>query len=218
MFKDIDLKMFNDALGETIYMSLLSTLFVFVFGIILGILLFVSDEKGLKPNRMIYQVLSVFTSLFRSIPFMILIVLLIPFTKIIIGSILGPSAALPALIIGATPFYARLVELSLNEKSEHLIETGKAFGASSIQIITKVIIPEALPGIVRGITVTAILITGYTSIAGAIGAGGLGNLAYLYGYARNRMDITILATIEIVLLILIIQFLGDMIVKKIQKT
>ncbi len=218
MFDNIDFEMFNKALYETIYMSLLSTVFVFIFGLILGILLFATDEKGLVPNRIIYNCLSVFTSLFRSIPFLILIVLLIPFTKIIIGTILGPSAALPALIIGATPFYARLVELSLNEKGEHLVETGRAFGASNFQIITRVLLKESLPGIVRGITVTAILITGYTSIAGAIGAGGLGNLAYLYGFARNRMDITVLATIEIIVIILLLQFTGDRIVKKLNKT
>ncbi len=217
MFSNIDIASFNKALYETIYMSLLSTLFVFVLGLILGILLFTTDEKGLNPNKLLYSVLSIFTSLFRSIPFLILIVLLIPFTKILIGTILGPSAALPALIIGATPFYARLVELSLNEKGEDLIETGKAFGATKTQIITKILLHESLPGIIRGITVTAILITGYTSIAGAIGAGGLGNLAYLYGYARNRVDVTILATIEIILVILLIQFIGDKIVKKLQK-
>jgi len=218
MFKDIDFSMFNEALLETVYMSLISTVFVFVFGLILGILLFTTDERGLTPNKWLYQGLSFVTNLFRSIPFLILIVLLIPVTKIIIGTILGPSAALPALIIGATPFYARLVELSLNEKGEYLVETGKSFGASNFQIITKILLNESLQSIIRGITVTAILITGYTSIAGAIGAGGLGNLAYLYGYARNRIDITILATIGIVLIILVIQFIGDRIVKKINKT
>ena len=218
MFKNIDFEVFNRALQETIYMSLVSSFFVFFFGLVIGILLFTTDEKGLSPNATIYRILSVFTSLFRSIPFLILIVLLIPFTKILIGTILGPSAALPALIIGATPFYARLVELSLNEKGEHLVETGKAFGATNRQIITKILLNESLPGIIRGITVTTILIAGYTSIAGAIGAGGLGNLAYLYGFARNRIDITILATIEIIIFILIIQFIGDKVVKKLNKT
>lgn len=217
MFNDVEFSSFNEALLETIYMSLVSSFFVFFFGLALGILLFTTDEKGLSPNKPLYSILSLITSLFRSIPFLILIVLLIPFTKLIIGTILGPSAALPALIIGATPFYARLVELALNEKGKDLVETGKAFGATNKQIIFKILIPESLPSIIRGITVTTILITGYTSIAGAIGAGGLGNLAYLYGYARNKANITILATIEIVILILIIQFTGDRITKKIQK-
>lgn len=218
MFDNIDFDVFNKALQETIYMSIVSSFFVFFLGLILGIFLFTTDEKGLRPNKTIYRILSVITSLFRSIPFLILIVLLIPITKLLVGTILGPSAALPALIIGATPFYARLVELSLNEKGEYLIETGKAFGATNTQIITKILLNESLPGIMRGITVTTILITGYTSIAGAIGAGGLGNLAYLYGFARNRIDITLLATIEIVLFILLIQFVGDKVVKKLNKT
>lgn len=217
MFNDVELSVINEALLETVYMSLTATFFVFILGLGLGICLFIFDENGLVENKLIYSFLSMFTSLFRSIPFLILIVLLIPFTKIIIGSILGPTAALPALIIGATPFYARLVEISLNERGKYLIETGKAFGATNKQIIFKILIGESLPGIIRGITVTAILITGYTSIAGAIGAGGLGNLAYLYGYARNRINITLIATFEIVLLILIIQFTGDKIVKKLTK-
>lgn len=217
MFDNIDFAMFNEALLQTIYMSLLSTVFVFIFGLSLGILLFATAQNGLSPNKVAYNILSVSVSLFRSIPFLILIVLLIPFTKVIVGSILGPSAALPALIIGATPFYARLVELSLHEKGEHLVETGRTFGATNIQIVFKVLLKESLPGIIRGITVTAILIVGYTSIAGAIGAGGLGNLAYLYGYARNRSDITFLATFEIVAVILVIQFIGDKIVKEITK-
>ena len=217
MFNDIDFTMFNEALWQTIYMTIVSTSFVFILGLLLGVLLFNTDKNGLNHNKSLYNILSITTSLLRSIPFLILIVLIIPFTKVLIGTILGPSAALPALIIGATPFYARLVELTLNEKGEHLVETGKAFGATNTQIVFKVLLKESLPGIVRGITVTAILIVGYTSIAGAIGAGGLGNLAYLYGYARNRSDITLLATFEIVIVILIIQFVGDKIVKKTTK-
>ena len=144
--------------------------------------------------------------------------MLVPFTKLLIGTILGAKAALPALIIGATPYYARLVELTLNEKGKYLIETGKAFGASNIQIIKNIILPESIIGIIRGITVTSIMIVGYTSIAGAIGAGGLGNLAYLYGFTRNRTDITILATILIILIILVIQLASDLIIKNIKKT
>lgn len=218
MFNNIDFEMFNEALTETIYMTVISTMFVFVFGLVLGLVLYSFDEQGISPNRKVYRFFSFITSLLRSIPFLILIVLLIPFTKLLIGTILGPSAALPALILGATPFYARLVELTLNEKGKYLVEAGKAFGATNKQIITKILINESLPSIVRGITVTAILITGYTSIAGAIGAGGLGNLAYLYGFARNRIDITILATIEIMMMILVIQFIGDSVVKKLNKT
>jgi len=217
MFSNVDFGEFFKAFIDTIYMSFVSTIFVFILGLILGILLFTTNINGITPNKKVNQILSISISLLRSIPFLILIVLLIPFTRIIVGTILGPSAALPALIIGATPFFARLVELALNEKGADLVETGKAFGASNFQIITKIILPESIIAIIRGITTTAIMITGYTSIAGAIGAGGLGNLAYLYGFARNRMDVTLVATFGIVIIILFIQFTGDIIVKRINK-
>ncbi|MFH5881831.1 MAG: methionine ABC transporter permease [Candidatus Izemoplasmataceae bacterium] len=210
----IDFDTYLNAFNETLYMTIISTLFVFVFGLILGISLYVTSKDGLIPNHGIYAILSVITSIGRSIPFLILIVLLLPLTRIIVGTILGPSAAIPALVIGATPFYARLVELALFEKGKELKETGISFGATNLTIILKILIPESKASLIRGITVTAIAITGYTSIAGAIGAGGLGNLAYLYGYARNRQQVTLIATFLIVALILIIQLIGDVTVKK----
>lgn len=210
----IDFETYLNAFNETLYMTALSTLFVFVFGLLLGIALYTTSKDGLFPNQIIYSILSVITSIGRSIPFLILIVLLIPITRLLVGTILGPSAAIPALVIGATPFYARLVELALFDKGKDLKETGLSFGASHTTIITKILIPESKASLIRGITVTAIAITGYTSIAGAIGAGGLGNLAYLYGYARNQQDVTIIATILIVVLILAIQALGDITIKK----
>jgi D-methionine transport system permease protein len=218
MLFDLEIKTYFDALYETIYMTGISTVFVFIFGLFFGSLLYSTDRNGLWNQKQIYKLLSFLTSTLRSIPFLILIVLLIPFTRLIVGTILGPSAALPALIIGATPFYARIVENSLNEKGKSLTELGLSFGASKLQVLYKILIPEALPSLIRGITITAIAITGYTSIAGAIGAGGLGNLAYLYGYARNRINVTILSTILIATLILIIQLTGDIIAKKLQKT
>lgn len=218
MFKNVDFGEFVEAFLDTLYMSFISTIFVFILGLLLGIVLFNTNKNGLTPNKNIYRILSLFISLLRSIPFLILIVLLIPFTRILIGTILGPSAALPALIIGATPFYARLVELALNEKGSDLIETGKAFGATNRQIITKILLPESMIALIRGITTTAIMLTGYTSIAGAIGAGGLGNLAYLYGFARNRTDVTIIATIGIIIIILFVQLLGDITIKKLEKS
>lgn len=209
-----DFDMYFKAFNETVYMTLISTIITFVFGLVLGVLLYVTSAKGLKPNKQVYAFLSAITSIGRSIPFLILIVLLLPFTRFIIGTILGPSAALPALIIGAIPFYARLVELALLEKGKTLSETGVSFGATNTTIITRIMIPESKASLIRGITVTSIAIVGYTSIAGAIGAGGLGNLAYLYGYARNRQDVTIIATMLIIALILLIQLIGDLIVKR----
>ena len=139
MFTNITPNEFLEAFLDTLYMSSISTIFVFAFGLLVGILLFYVGENGLSPNRVLYQIVSITINLLRAIPFLILIVLLIPFTRILIGTILGASAALPALIIGATPFYARIVELALNERGKDLIETGKTFGASNRQIITKII-------------------------------------------------------------------------------
>ncbi len=206
------------AFNETLYMTLMSTAFVGIIGLGLGVMLFSSAQEGLKPNKTLYSALSIITSVGRSIPFLILIVLLIPVTRIIVGSILGPSAAIPALVVGGVPFYARLVELALFEKGHDLKETGRAFGLSDIKIITKILIPESLPALIRGLTVTAIALAGYTAIAGAIGAGGLGNLAYLYGYSRNRPMVTWISTMLIVGLILTIQLIGDLLVKKLSKT
>ncbi len=217
MLFDLEISVYLEALWETAYMTIVSTAFVFILGLAWGSLLYTTDRDGLWENRHVYKILSVITSALRSIPFLILIVLLIPFTRVLIGTILGPTAALPALIIGATPFYARLVEIALHETGSDLKETGLSFGATKTQVLFRILIPESLPALIRGITVTAIAITGYTSIAGAIGAGGLGNLAYLYGYARNRIHVTIIATILIALLILLIQVIGDLFVKKTTK-
>lgn len=214
MLFELEISTYLDALWETILMTLVSTIFVFVFGLLWGALLYATDQDGLWENPKVYKILSIITSALRSIPFLILIVLLIPVTRILIGTILGPIAALPALILGATPFYAKIVENALHDTGKDLKETGLSFGATKTQVLYKILIPESLPSLIRGITVTAIAITGYTSIAGAIGAGGLGNLAYLYGYARNRIMITVTATIMIALFILLIQIVGDLIAKK----
>lgn len=217
MLFDLEISTYLKALYETVYMTLISSIFVFLLGLILGSLLYVTDRNGLWKNNKVYKILSVITSTLRSIPFLILIVLLIPFTRAIVGTILGPTAALPALIIGATPFYARLVEIALNETGKELKETGLSFGATKFQVLVRILIPESMPALIRGITVTTIAIAGYTSIAGSIGAGGLGNLAYLYGFARNRMHITVISTVLIALFILAIQVIGDIFVKKTTK-
>lgn len=214
MLFDLEIEVYIKAFWETSYMTILSTFFVFIIGLIWGALLYSTDKKGLWENPKIYRSISFITSSLRSIPFLILIVLLIPFTRIIIGTILGPTAAIPALVISASPFYARIVEIALHETGSDLKEAGLSFGASKMAVLRRILIPESLPALIRGITVTSIAIAGYTSIAGAIGAGGLGNLAYLYGYARNRINITITATILIALLILLIQLIGDLFVKK----
>jgi len=202
---------------ETIYMTSVSVLATFIFGIILGLLLFLTSKGNIWENTLINNIVASVVNIFRSIPFIILIILLIPFTKAVVGTILGANAALPALIIGAAPFYGRMVEIALREVDKGVIEAAKAMGAKTSTIIFKVLIPESMPALVSGITVTAIALVGYTAMAGVVGAGGLGNLAYLEGFQRNNNDVTVVATILILLLVFIIQFIGDQITTKLDK-
>lgn len=209
-------KMLN-ATTETLYMSFIACICVFLLGLIIGLILFLTGPNQLLENKWINRILSGFVNIFRSIPFVILIILLLPFTKWLVGSMLGPNAALPALIIGAAPFYGRLVEIALREIDKGVIEASVAMGASIWTIIWKVLIKESLPALVSGITVTTISLVGYTAMAGVIGAGGLGNLAYLDGFQRNRMDVVFVATVIILVIVFIIQQIGDFITKKIDK-
>ncbi|KAB2332879.1 methionine ABC transporter permease [Bacillus mesophilum] len=206
-----------EATLETLYMTAISVFATFVLGIILGLLLFLSAKGNIWANAPVNKVISAFVNIFRSIPFIILIVLLIPFTKLILGTMIGQNAALPALIIGAAPFYARMVEIGLREIDKGVIEAAKSMGAKTSTIIWKVLLPESMPALVSGITVTAIALVGYTAMAGVIGAGGLGNLAYLEGFQRSRFDVTLVATIIILIIVFIIQFIGDFITSKLDK-
>ncbi|MBD8169664.1 methionine ABC transporter permease [Erwinia persicina] len=205
------------ATGETLYMTALSGVATFVLGIVLGLALFLTARGGLFQNRVIYSVISVLVNVFRSIPFIILIVLLIPFTKTLIGTILGADAALPALIVGAAPFYARLVEIGLREVDKGVIEASRSMGARLSTLIFRVLLPESSPALVSGITVTLIALVSYSAMAGVIGAGGLGNLAYLEGFQRNHGDVTLVATIMILVIVFIIQFLGDVLTTRLDK-
>lgn len=202
---------------ETLYMTVISTIFAFVFGIILGVLLFLSARSNSKAAKVFYSIVSFIVNLFRAIPFIILILLLIPFTSIVVGTISGPSGALPALIIGSAPFYARLVEIAFKEIDKGVIEAAWSMGANTWTIVRKVLLPEAMPALVSGITVTAIALVGSTAIAGVIGAGGLGNLAYLTGFTRNQNDVILVSTILILIIVFIIQFIGDWATNKIDK-
>ncbi len=216
-FKDIDWQAMWDATVQTLYMTVYSVLATFILGILLGLLLFLTSPGNMWENRPVNLVISAVVNVFRSIPFIILIVLLIPFTTLLFGTMIGESAALPALIVGAAPFYARMVEIGLREIDKGVIEAAKSMGASMGTIIWKVLLPESMPALISGITVTAIALVSYTAMAGVIGAGGLGNLAYLEGFQRSRNDVTLVATIIILVIVFIIQFIGDSITKKIDK-
>ncbi|OXS61390.1 D-methionine transport system permease protein [Bacillus sp. V-88] len=217
IFPNVDWGKMWEATVETLYMTGMSVLITFLVGLILGILLFLTSKENLWENKLTYTVTSAVVNVFRSIPFIILIVLLIPFTKFLLDTIRGANAALPALIIGAAPFYARMVEIALREVNKGVIEAAKAMGAKTSTIIWKVLIPESLPALVSGITVTAIALVGYTAMAGVIGAGGLGNLAYLDGFQRSREDVTFAATIMILIVVFAIQIIGDYFTNKLDK-
>ncbi|EMI13004.1 ABC transporter permease [Bacillus altitudinis MN12] len=216
-FPNVDLEVIWNATGETVYMTLIALAFAFAIGIILGLLLFLTSKGGLWENKPINAVIGAVVNIFRSIPFIILIILLLGFTKLIMGTILGPNAALPALVIGSAPFYARLVEIALREVDKGVIEAARSMGAKTTTIIFKVLLPESLPALISGITVTAIALIGSTAIAGAIGAGGLGDLAYVEGYQSGNTDVTLVATVFILIIVFIIQIIGDLITNKIDK-
>ncbi|WP_158782969.1 methionine ABC transporter permease [Pantoea sp. BAV 3049] len=217
LFPHLKLDQLWAATSETLYMTSLAGVATFVLGIVLGLVLFLTARGGLFQNRTLYSVISLLVNVFRSIPFIILIVLLIPFTKTLIGTILGANAALPALIVGAAPFYARLVEIGLREVDKGVIEASRSMGARLSTLIFRVLLPESSPALVSGITVTLIALVSYSAMAGVIGAGGLGNLAYLEGFQRNHGDVTLVATVTILLIVFIIQFLGDVITTRLDK-
>lgn len=202
---------------ETFYMTIIAGLGTLILGIILGLLLFLTDKGNLWENRFINLIAATIVNVFRAIPFIILILLLFPVTDFLMGTIRGWKAALPALIAGAAPFYARLVEIGLKEVDKGVIEAAKSMGAKAGTIIFKVLLPESMPALISGITVTAIALIGYTAMAGVIGAGGLGNLAYLQGFQRWNFDIVLVCTILIVIIVFIFQFIGDFLSKMIDK-
>jgi D-methionine transport system permease protein len=217
LLPNVDWEKMIEATNETLYMTAISVVVTFVLGLVLGLLLFLTSKGNIWENLVVNKVISSVVNVFRSIPFIILIVLLIPFTKLILDTMIGENAALPALIIGAAPFYARMVEIGLREIDKGVIEAAKSMGAKTSTIIFKVLIPESLPALVSGITVTAIALVSYTAMAGVIGAGGLGNLAYLEGFQRSRNDVTFMATVIILVIVFIIQFIGDSITSKLDK-
>ncbi|MCJ2147044.1 MULTISPECIES: methionine ABC transporter permease [Bacillus] len=217
LFPNVDMEQLWEATYETIYMTGISLLFAFIIGVILGMLLYLTSKGNIWQNRIVNGVISAIVNVFRSIPFIILIILLLGFTKFLMNTILGPNAALPALIIASAPFYARLVEIALREVDKGVIEAAKSMGAKTSTIIFKVLLPESMPALISGITVTAIALIGSTAMAGAIGSGGLGNLAYVNGFQMNNPDIILIATIFILAIVFIIQFIGDFITNKLDK-
>ncbi|MCT2562002.1 methionine ABC transporter permease MetI [Chryseobacterium herbae] len=214
MLSDSVIALLGKGLWETVYMTFVSGFFGFVLGLPVGILLFLTRKGQLLENKIYYRVISILVNIFRSIPFIILIVWMIPFTRVIIGTSIGMNAALVPLSVGAAPFIARLVENSLLEVPHGLIETARALGASPLQIIQKVLLPEALPSLINNAAITLITLVGYSAMGGALGAGGLGQIGYQYGYIGYDAVIMNVVLVLLVALVFIIQFAGDRLAKK----
>ena len=202
---------------ETLYMTLLSTLMGYVIGLPMGVLLAVSDKDGLKPNRVLYRILDVIANIVRSIPFLILLILLIPFTRMIVGKSYGSTATVVPLVSAAGPCIARMVESSLKEVDEGVIEAARSMGASNLRIIVKVLLVEARTSLINGATIAVGTILGYSAMAGTIGGGGLGDIAIRYGYHRYQADIMIVTVVLLVILVQIFQMVGTTLANRLDK-
>ncbi|MGL4736558.1 MAG: methionine ABC transporter permease [Cellulosilyticaceae bacterium] len=202
---------------ETLYMTTFSVVFAYIIGLPLGILVVLTDSKGIMPNKWIHTAIGWIVNIGRSIPFLILMVALIPFTRWLVGSSIGATAAIVPLVVGAAPFVARLIETSLLELDQSLIESAQAMGCNKWQLIYKVMLPEATPSIVRGLSITTITLIGYSAITGTIGAGGLGDIAIRYGYHRYEYGVMVATIVILVILVQLIQFLFNILANKIDK-
>ena len=212
-----NLSMFLEGTLETLYMTGLSTILAYVFGLPLAILVIITKKDGLSPHPKLNAVLEWIINIGRSIPFLILMVALMPFTRLVAGKAIGPNAAIVSLVIGAIPFVARMVEGSLEEIDHGVIEAAQTMGASNWEIISKVYLPESLPSLVRGLSITTITLIGYSAMGGAVGAGGLGDIAIRYGYYRYQADIMWVTVVLLVLLVQIMQWAGTKLSKKLDK-
>lgn len=202
------------AFGETLYMVFFSSLLSLILGFALSIVLIFTRKDGLRPNETVYRVLDLIINIFRSFPFIILIIAIIPLTRLIVGKSIGSTAAIVPLTIAAIPFVARLIEASLLEVDKGVIEAAKSFGATDMQIVFKVMVKEAVPSIFLNITMLIINLIGYSAMAGVVGGGGLGNLAYMYGYMRFQTNVMIISVILLIIIVQAIQSLGDLLYKK----
>lgn len=205
--EDVILMILN-GIKETLYMTLASTILGYVFGLPMGICLAVSDKDGLKPNAVLYKILDLISNIVRSIPFLILLILVIPLTRLLVGQSYGSSATIVPLVVAAVPFIARMVESSAKEVDEGVIEAAKAMGAGIFTIITRVLLVEARTSLITGATIAIGTILGYSAMAGTVGGGGLGDIAIRYGYYRYQSEIMIVTVVLLVILVQIFQSAG----------
>ena len=202
---------------DTLYMTLMSTLFGYVLGLPMGIILTVTDKDGIRPNAAVYKVLDVIVNILRSVPFLILLILVMPFTKAIVGKTYGSTATIVPLVIAAAPFIARMVESSLKEVDPGVIEAAVSMGAGTGTVIWKVMLAEARTSLLVGVTIAIGTILGYSAMAGTVGGGGLGDIAIQYGYYRYETEIMIVTVVVLVVLVQILQSIGMMISRKLDK-
>lgn len=202
------------SIGQTLYMVSISLFFASLIGIPLGVLLVITSRGHLIPLPAFNSILGFIINILRSIPYIVLIIILIPFSRKLIGTSIGPDAAIISLVVGSAPFIARLVETSIREVNRGVIEAAQSMGSTNLQIIRKILIPEALPGIISGITVTAVGLVGYSAMAGAVGAGGLGAMAYNYGFNGFKPDVLFVTTVMLIVIVQGAQMIGDAIVRK----
>lgn len=205
---------FIKSIGETLQMLFLSGIYSFIAGLFLGTLLVVTRKGNILENSLVHQVIDKLVNLFRSIPFVILITALIPLTKLIVGTFIGVKGAVFPLVIGCTPFFIRQVDMALSDIDSGLVEAAQAMGISPVGIIFRVYLKESIPALARSTTITAISLLGLTAMGGAVGGGGLGSFVIRYGHNRFYQDITYVSVVVILILVSIIQFIGNLIIKK----
>ena len=217
MFDQEVINMLLRGIWETVYMTLGSTFLGYVIGLPMGILLTISDKDGIKPNAFLYKVLDVIVNIVRSVPFLILLILLIPFTRFVVGKSYGSTATIVPLVIAAAPFIGRMVESSLKEVDAGVVEAAKSMGATTMTIITRVLLVESRTSLINGMTITLGTILGYSAMAGTVGGGGLGDIAIRYGYYRYEMPIMIVTVVLLILLVQLFQTIGMAISNKLDR-
>lgn len=217
MWNNATVMMLVEGIFATLYMTLVSTLFAYIIGLPMGVVLVVTAKDGLRPNRIIYKILDVIVNIVRSIPFLILLILVIPFTRLIVGRAYGASATVVPLVLAAAPFIARMVESSLLEVDAGVIEAAQSMGAGTWTIIWKVMIGEARTSLIVGATIVLGTVLGYSAMAGTVGGGGLGDIAIRYGYHRYQPDIMLVTVVLLVVLVQVLQIIGTKLSKKLDK-
>jgi D-methionine transport system permease protein len=215
LFANVDWTEIQRATVDTLLMLGGSLALTILLGIPLGVLLYLSGKGRLAANPVVNALLSFVVYVLRSVPFIILLIVMLPVTVLLVGTSLGVAGAIPPLVVGAAPFYARLVETALREVDKGVVEATQAMGATTWQIVTRALLPEAMPGIVAGATVTAIALVSYTAMAGVVGAGGLGDLAVRFGYQRFQTDVMVVTVVLLLVLVQLLQMLGDLLVARV---